>query len=74
MTHCIEFYISAAMDHRNTGDFGLAVNLLEVYSQCMKKTKVVRTHGRPARIGISNTRQAKMVLYFLLNGNIRQPF
>src|SRR5271157_1316186 len=60
------------MHHGNAGDLGLAVNLLQVDTDGMEEAKMVRSHGRTARICMTDPAQPQMVPDFLVGGQIRE--
>jgi len=61
------------VDDGDSGDFRLAVDLLKIHAEGVEKAKVIRPHGRPARVRVSETRHAEMVLQLFLQGEVGEP-
>ncbi len=71
--HRVELDVPLAVEHRNPGDFRLAVNLFQIYPQGMKEPEVIGPHGGPAGIGVAHPGSGPGGPAVFENDDIGQP-
>ena len=67
----VELDVTVPVHDGNARDLGLTVDLLQVHSEGVEETEMVRAHGRAAGVCVAEPGQTEVVSHLFLHGRNR---